>query len=184
MWGFRRQLIAGRSRAGNAMAGGSQHHERNQPPNRLLRIRVHTQKVGAVADRRRFGLDLPSGLEPHDRNSLCMGSRGCHCPISEPNALPTHPRGRYHSAAPRFANSVSEPDHWGRTEMMSYGTNFADQFHQVGVYTGSILKGANPAELPVLQPTKFEFVINLRTAKALGLTIPPSLLAIADEVIE
>jgi hypothetical protein len=67
MWGFRRQLIAGRSRAGNAMAGGSQHHERNQRPNRLLRIRVHTQKVGAVADRRRFGLDLPSGLEPHDR---------------------------------------------------------------------------------------------------------------------
>jgi putative tryptophan/tyrosine transport system substrate-binding protein len=63
--------------------------------------------------------------------------------------------------------------------LMSYGTNFADQFHQVGVYTGSIPKGANPAELPVLQPTKF-----LKTAKALGLTIPPSLVAIADEVIE
>jgi putative ABC transport system substrate-binding protein len=103
-----------------------------------------------------------------------------------PDALFTSRRGQFAilTAVNKIPAVYSNRDYVEAGGLMSYGTNLADMFLQVGVYTGRILKGAKPAELPVQQSTKFEFVINLQTARALGIEVPPGLLSIADEVIE
>jgi putative tryptophan/tyrosine transport system substrate-binding protein len=109
------------------------------------------------------------------------------------DALFVAPDGFFVSRAVQFATLTARdriPATFANTDnvaaggLMSYGTDVADTFRQVGVYTGSILKGTKPADLPVLQSTKFEFTLNLQTARTLGIDIPPTLLARADEVFE
>ena len=88
------------------------------------------------------------------------------------------------TARDRIPTSVFSGDLVAAGLLMSYGTSLADVFRQVGVYTGSIVKGTKPADLPVLQSTKFALTLNLQTARSLGIDIPPTLLARADDVIE
>jgi putative ABC transport system substrate-binding protein len=112
---------------------------------------------------------------------------------ARPDALFVAPDGFFTSrrgqlatltARDRIPAAYSNREYVAAGGLMSYGTDLADMFHQVGVYTGNILKGAKPADLPVLQSTKFEFAINLQTARALGIEVPSAVLSIADEVIE
>jgi putative tryptophan/tyrosine transport system substrate-binding protein len=109
------------------------------------------------------------------------------------DALFVAPDGFFTSRAVQFATlttrdripaSYAARDFVAAGGLMSYGTDLADMFHQIGVYTSQILKGAKPADLPVTQSTKFDFVINLRTARTLGVEVPPAVLSIADDVIE
>ena len=110
-----------------------------------------------------------------------------------PDALIVVPDNFFYSRRGQFATLTPRDRipaaYWDRDivaagGLMSYGTDFADTYRKVGVYAGTVLKGAKPADLPVLQSTKFEFVLNLQAARALGIEVPPGVLSIADEVIE
>jgi putative ABC transport system substrate-binding protein len=103
-----------------------------------------------------------------------------------PDSFFTSRRGQFATltARDRIPAAFSQREFVSAGGLMSYGTDTPDMFRQMGVYTGKILKGDKPAELPVMQPTKFEFVLNLATAKALGLDVPDKVLTLADEVIE
>jgi putative ABC transport system substrate-binding protein len=110
-----------------------------------------------------------------------------------PDALFVAPDAFFTSRAVQFATltarhgipaSFANRDVVAVGGLMSYGTDLTELHHQAGIYTGKILKGAKPADLPVTQLTKFEFVLNLQTARTLGIEVPPGVLSIADEVIE
>jgi len=139
---------------------------------------------------RKVGQDvlvLPASVEADfETNFAILVEKHASALVVSDDALFTNRRDVLAALAARHA----VPAIYGRREfpnaggLMSYGASTLDQYYQCGVYVGRILRGAKPADLPFLQPTKFELMLNLRAAKALGLTVPPSLLARADEVIE
>jgi putative ABC transport system substrate-binding protein len=136
------------------------------------------------------------GLQIHALNASTIGeidAASATLARQRPDALCVSADGFFNSrrvqfstlaARDRIPTTYAQRDFVAVGGLMSYGTDTLDRYRQIGNYTATILKGAKPADLPVVQPTKFEFVINLGTAKALGLTIPETLLATADEVIQ
>ena len=146
------------------------------------------QLKGAQAAARTLGvqLELVSIQGPGDFDALTKAVRGADGLLQLESPLFVTYRARLAELASRsrLPAIFSQREYVEAGGLMSYGADFHDLYRRAGQYVGKILKGVKPADLPVEQPTKFELVINLKTAKALGLTIPPSLLLRADQVIE
>jgi putative ABC transport system substrate-binding protein len=143
---------------------------------------------GSAARGRGFGEELPNNPEEHEATiESVFASR------PNPDGLIVAGEPFFDSQRSRIVALVTKhgtPAMYSWREnvalggLISYGSSLTDSYRKAGVYTGRILKGEKPADLPVMQPTKFELAINLKTAKTLGIVVPPTLLARADEVIE
>jgi putative tryptophan/tyrosine transport system substrate-binding protein len=128
-----------------------------------------------------FSASTPAEI---DTTFTAVAGAGVHALFVAPDAFFTSQSAQFATLADRLPASAFSSELAAAGLLISYGTNLAEMFRQVGLYSGAILKGAKPADLPVLQSTKFEFTINLKTARLLGIDVPPTLLARADEVIE
>ena len=156
------------------------------PKNPLTESLIKDVRTMATAIGRQVEVVSAGNEGDIDAAFAILVQRGTDALVVHPDVLFIAHRVRLAALAARHALPVIWPF---RTDaeaggLMSYGVKIADAHRQAGVYCGRILRGVNPAELPVVQPTRFELIINLKTARALGLTVPPTLLARADEVIE
>src|SRR3984893_14843504 len=151
-------------------------------------VEIQTNQLAAAsrtAGQEIIQLNASNNLEI-DAAFEALADRGVGAVIIGQDTFFTSQPAQFAALARRYAMPAISPwrEHVTAGILISYGASITDGYRQAGVYAGRVLKGEKPANLPVVQPTKFEMVINLKTAKALGLTVPPSLLAQSDEVIE
>ena len=157
-------------------------------PTNQSQTEIISREIRAAAEKLGLQLRILSAgseqeFEPAFATAVQLRAGGL---VIAPDAYLTSHSALLAALAERYAVPTIYPFHENAAAggLMSYGGDLTDQFHQIGIYTGRILKGEKPADLPVQQSTKIELIINLKTAKALGLTIPETLLATADEVIQ